>query len=547
MKLVSFIASEYPHAWKRVLVLVVVAGLCDSALLALINFSTSLDPHSADHARYMGFYALCLVLFILSKRRSLMASIDMSEQVIHRIRLRVVDKIRQSELPFIETLSQGQIHTKVSQDFNLISQASYMMLNAVQGVVMMVFALLYLAWLSPATFLVTLVFVVAGAIFYVWHRMALWQEFEVIMAKETELFDAFNHMLDGFKEIRINRAKSDAVFGAFSVLSNFLEALKIKVATQYVSHFMFYQVFFDCLVGLVVFVLPQFIPTYGEIVMKCTVALLYIIGPLQMIGNASSFFARANMALTAIYGLEAKLDQAVREAPAAVAIKPGAPALSFGNFKALALHDLSFCYYDSENRQPTFSVGPLSLTVRRGETIFFVGGNGSGKSTAIKLLTGLYPPLTGSITVDDVPVAADTIHAYRHLFTAVFSDFHLFDRLYGLEQVDEAQVNAWIDRMELGDKTRYEQGRFTQMNLSSGQRKRLALIVTLLEDKEIFVFDEWAADQDAHFRQRFYHEILKQLRDRGKTVLAVTHDERFWSVADRVIRMEDGRFQAPAA
>jgi putative ATP-binding cassette transporter len=132
------------------------------------------------------------------------------------------------------------------------------------------------------------------------------------------------------------------------------------------------------------------------------------------------------------------------------------------------------------------------------------------------------------------------VQNYRELFSTVFSQFHLFDRLYGMEDTDPELVQATLEEMQLSGKTRFEAGRFTDINLSTGQRKRLALAVTLLENKEILVFDEWAADQDPHFRKYFYEVVLKRLKDEGKTVIAVTHDERFWNHADRVIKMEYG-------
>jgi len=185
-------------------------------------------------------------------------------------------------------------------------------------------------------------------------------------------------------------------------------------------------------------------------------------------------------------------------------------------------------------------VGPLSTRIRRGETIFIVGGNGCGKTTALKLLTGLYYPGSGTIRVDRELLTRGNVQNYRELFSTVFAQFHLFDRLYGLEKADPEQVKALLVEMELAGKTRFEGGRFTDLSLSTGQRKRLALVVALLEDKEILVFDEWAADQDPHFRKYFYEVVLKRLKEQGKTVLAVTHDERFWKLADRIVKMEYG-------
>ena len=164
----------------------------------------------------------------------------------------------------------------------------------------------------------------------------------------------------------------------------------------------------------------------------------------------------------------------------------------------------------------------------------------------LKLLTGLYKPDSGLIDIDGLAVDRTAVRDMRELFSVIFGDFHLFDRLYGLEGVEQERVQELIDRMELTDKVTFEDGKFSNLNLSTGQRKRLALIAALLEDRPIYIFDEWAADQDAHFRAIFYEEILKDLKARGKTVIAVTHDDRFFHVADRVVQLDLGKMVVPA-
>jgi putative ATP-binding cassette transporter len=176
--------------------------------------------------------------------------------------------------------------------------------------------------------------------------------------------------------------------------------------------------------------------------------------------------------------------------------------------------------------------------------LFITGRNGSGKSTFLKLLTGLYHTDNADcVQVDGENLQAADYPAYRELFSIVFSDFHLFDRLYGLVDVSDDEINGWLSKLDLAHKTRFENGTFTQTDLSTGQRKRLAFIAAVVQHRPLLVLDEFAADQDPAFRQRFYEEILPELRAQGQTIIAVSHDDRYFHLADRVLHMETGQLQ----
>jgi len=199
-----------------------------------------------------------------------------------------------------------------------------------------------------------------------------------------------------------------------------------------------------------------------------------------------------------------------------------------------------------------FAVGPINLTIQKGELIFITGGNGSGKSTFLKLLTGLYPPETGQIIMDaDMdeqqanPVTPINAQQYRNLFSTIFTDFLLFDKLYGVEgKVNPNVVNQVLVNMELPmEKVNFLKDQFTNLHLSSGQKKRLALTTALMEDKPIYIFDEVAADLDPDFRDKYYYELLNELKDRGKTVIVVSHDKHYWTVPDRLLEMNNGQIR----
>jgi putative ATP-binding cassette transporter len=219
-------------------------------------------------------------------------------------------------------------------------------------------------------------------------------------------------------------------------------------------------------------------------------------------------------------------------------------------FARIDMRNVVFRYTDKFSHG-TFQIGPLDFSLRRGELVFITGGNGSGKSTLLRVLAGLYPPDAGEITLDGAPVNDDTRDSYRALMSAIFFDYHLFHKLYGLSAADSGEVHRWLRQFQLDDKTSVSDGEFSTLELSGGQQRRLAFVVSLLEQRPVLLLDEWTAEQDPEFRRKFYVELLPQLMQAGATIVAITHDDRYLAQLDlpaRRIRMDEGRIveQHPA-
>ena len=222
--------------------------------------------------------------------------------------------------------------------------------------------------------------------------------------------------------------------------------------------------------------------------------MLFAIGPLTSIVSMFPVFGKVNIAIKNIYNLEEELDKQVNPNE----VQPINGENRFIDFNKIELNDIYF-EYKNEDAGEMFSIGPIDLTITKGEVIFIIGGNGCGKTTLLKVLTMLYKPKTGNIYIDDKIIDSTNYLEYRELYSAIFYDFHLFDKLYGLEKVDPKKINDLLKLMQIQKKTEFKDNAFTNLDLSTGQRKRLALIVTFLENKPIYIFDEWAADQDPQF------------------------------------------------
>jgi len=515
----------------------VVSGLANSFILGIITIAADTASYDNLNFRYFILFSIAFSIFIIGKRYSLTKSTIIAENIIRKVRIRIAKKIANSELFFIENIGKGKIFTRLTQNTNIISQSITILLNALQAGITLFFCIFYLLLISKIAFFITIITLSAAIFIYLYHEKQISSNLEESINQENIFFDMLNDTLDGFKELKINKKKTDHHLEILNEIAIDTEKLKIKTGIQFVIDLMFSQTSFYILLAIVTFLLPRFGHIDSELVIRIAAAILFIIGPLNNLVGAVPDFARANVAIGVLYQLENQLDDASKT------YKTTVPVQKFTSFKKIQFEKTVYYYPDAEGN-PLFTIGPFDMSIQQGELVFVIGGNGSGKSTFLKLLTGLYYPTSGIIKLDDLTITKKSYPPYRELYSIIFNDFHLFKILYGYKQTkDFEKLNDLLKLMKLDLKTEIIDGKFTNINLSTGQRKRLAMIVSLLDDKPICVYDEWAADQDPDFRKYFYDFLLKDLKDKGKTIIAVSHDDRYFHVADRVLKMEFGKFQ----
>lgn len=540
MHIFRLLSTGASAGFRYVLVVTCLAGIANAALLGMINEAAE----RAVLARPLGgdtilLYVALFAFFYVADRASLREANRLVQHRLEALRLRVAGKIRRVDLRTLESLDRGELFATIGQEINHLSQSLPLLVSAAQSSLLLVFCLLYIATVSLAAFAVVTACTALGLGLFWLRRRRLDEALVQVHHQEAAMLDSLSHFTRGFQEIRLNADRNDALFAHFSGVVDTLRDKVIGVGGKWVILLQFGNAFLYALVGVVIFVLPAFFSGYTDAIYKITAAAIFCVGPVTALTAAAPLYARADLGLGHVARLEQRLQSG----------RPAAEVLAqsrFADFKLLECRSLTFSYREADG-ETSFTSGPLDLSLRRGETVFVTGGNGSGKSTAMKLLCGLYTPDSGSLIVDGVAVEADSRQDLREMFSAVFADFHLFDRLYGLEDADPVRVAELIDVMELTGKVGFADGAFTTTSLSTGQRKRLALIVALLEDRPIYLFDEWAADQDAHFRHLFYTRLLPDLKARGKTVLAVTHDDRYWPECDRRLTMDLGKVVAECA
>ncbi|GAU68941.1 pyoverdine biosynthesis protein PvdE [Streptomyces sp. NBRC 110611] len=513
----------------------VISGAAGAAFIAMVNTALS-RTGDVPAAVVWAFTGLC-VATVVTRFLSQNLLFRLSQGFIQRLRRRLVDGILDAPLRSVEKLGTARLYSALADDVVVIA-------DALPGLPMVCFSgtfavvcVIYLAVVSPAVALTSLL--AMGVAVGVYRMFSAYGMRHLGAAREEQdrLFEHFRAVTEGTKELKLDRRRREALAGAA------LDATATTYRRRSVVGLSVFEgaagsgqtVFFG-LIGVLLFVFPVAFAVSAKTLTDSVMVLLFMVSSLQGVLTWLPVLGRAAVALRKIEERLADLEGAGREQ------HHDSPAAPDGNWQRIHFRGVAHAYPGATGEQ--FVLGPLDFTFRRGEVLFVVGGNGSGKTTLAKLLTGLYLPEQGAVWVDDNEVTDDNRDAYRELFGAVFSDFFLFESLGGLPDADRAaKAGHYLRRLQLDHKVSIVDDRFSTTELSTGQRKRLALLTAYLADRPCYLFDEWAADQDPVFKEFFYTELLAELKAKGRTVVVISHDDQYFPVADRIVRLDYGRIR----
>ncbi|HRI66398.1 MAG TPA: cyclic peptide export ABC transporter [Polyangium sp.] len=532
MKILDFIAEESARDRWKILAMATMAGILNAFALMVVN--TAAHTPEAATVRSFALYAPAAVISVLAARNTSRRTNEIIESALHRFKMRLVDKIERTPFERFERVGRAEILDSITENISVISTRASGIGVVLQSLCIFIAGLLYLLSLSPLTFAILCPLQV-GAIYLFRSRSELLNQLSKESTKTRHRFlDTLMDLLKGAKEIRLHRGRSRDILDEFNRNSAKLGNVAAETNNVYDDNNLFVTINLYVLLGAIVFVIPKHVDLGAELTAKIVATLLFLWGSVQLGLSTYSAFVQSNEAIENIAQLEAKLDGITKRTTKELQTDPwsGKP----GRIKAEGIE----YEYPAPNGDVPFRIGPIDLTVEPGEIVFIVGGNGSGKSTLLKVLTGLYAPTHGVLQAGDESVLPTNAAMYREMISAIFADFHLFSKVYGMLDVDPEIVRGLLRDMHIEHKTSFENGEFTRKNLSTGQKKRLAMVIAHLEDRPLFVLDEWAADQDPEFRKHFYENMLPVLKRRGKTIIAVSHDDRYFHLADRVIVMEYG-------
>lgn len=544
MKVMSELGKYAPNAVFFSLFLGSFAGICYIALIPLVLLSVEQVPglqyEVNDLDSFLGFSVsngkIAFVFFLLCISILLMRTVSqillnrVSVMLTSEIRKRIYHSIVNAPVDILERIGSSKIVTSLTTDVNLIVAGASAVPSIFINSVTVVGMLFYIWFVNANVFYSVAAALFFGAITYQIPMFISGKYYSKARISMDELQESFRAIVYGAKEFKLNNFKrNDFVDKKLSAVEAEIKSNKIKADVIAVTAANYGDMISFFLVGCLSFVFLNYYQVSTSELIAVIMIMLYMAGPVSLILFSIPVLIQANVSYSRMDLLfNGLVDEGISMCPAVDT-----------NWNELSLKNVTYSYDDADG----FKIGPVNLTVRKGEITFIVGGNGSGKSTFSKIITLHYYPKSGDVFFDDIKVDKNNINGYRQCISSIYSDYYLFDSLYGID-CDQSDLKKRVDQLlvELGldEKVTFDNGHFSTVKLSDGQRRRLALLVAFIEDKELYLFDEWAADQDPVFRDVYYAKILPQLKERGKAVVAISHDDRYFHVADKIIKLESG-------
>ena len=534
IKLISFLLRHSKGLVVGALLAGIAAGASSMGLLAVIG--ARINNHMPPSTLLLVFVGLCLI-YPVSKAASELLLATISQSAFYNLRMQLSQRILAAPLRQLEELGSPRLYAALTDDVNSITNALLLMPTVCINMVIVIGCFIYLGWLSLPVLLMSLGFMVVGVFSYRLPMRLGNRYLRSARQQADKLYAHFRSLTQGTKELKLHAPRrDDFMSGQLDMTARALRADALRAQTVFTAAATWGQVLFYVMLGLLLFAVPAIRQVSNVALTGFALTILYMMTPLTAIITLMPILSRARVSLNKLEELGLSLSQKQGGEASTAADAP--------TWQSLELVDVTHVYH-REKENSTFTLGPINLSFRPGEVVFLIGGNGSGKTTLAKLITGLYHPEGGYIRFNGERVTDETREQYRQLFSVVFYDFHLFENLLGLSHTRlDAQAEEYLIQLQLNHKVEVKDGRFSTLELSQGQRKRLALLTAYLEDRPFYVFDEWAADQDPLFKEIFYLQILPELKARGKTVLAISHDDRYYNLGDRLIKLENGQLES---
>jgi len=529
-----FVKEKHDRPYFIIIVLSIASALGNSIIIFMINQALNrvVNNESRWAAIDSGLYLYVIIgiaLFTVSAYVVRKKLISITSEIVYDKRIEIINNILIAPYDKFEALEDGKVHAALNNDTETVSGFVNALVNGLTGVITMITCFIYLGTLNFWGMLFTLIMIGLAVGLFLAVSGRAEKKFELNRDIQNKFFKNINDMIKGFKELYINKNKRRAFSTDIKESCKDYRDSRVEGEYTFVGVSILGEIIYIFAIAVVVFIFPLIFPNLQNTTLQNYVLVFLYMGGIV---NTEIYLVPGIMRVLVSWR---RITSFIKEISFNEVSKQEVESINSSTLE-INLDNIKFAYKNENGEK--FEVGPINCEFKSGEIIFISGGNGSGKSTLAKLLTGLYEPDEGQITVNGLQVDRETLASN---FSIIFSDFHLFDRMYGIDfKKKSEEINHYLDVLRIRDKVQICDGVFNTVKLSTGQRKRLALLITYLEDRPVYLFDEWAADQDPEYRKFFYMVLLPELKARGKIIIAITHDERYFNEADKHIKMETG-------
>ncbi|SDX35726.1 cyclic peptide transporter [Marininema mesophilum] len=522
--------AQKEKSFFPLMVLSITSGFGNALIIFIVNEALNRTDQSGSNLFF--YFVLGVMVYVLAQKVVRTKLIQLTNTIIYEKRMDLINKILNTPYERIEQMETEKVQTTLNNDTEAISNHAGSLITGLTDSITLICCLVYLGIINIYGLLISIgVILIAAGLYYVAGRSAdkLWEQTRNI---QNIFFKYLNDLVGGYKELSIGKTKRDQFKGDMQESCLEYKEKRILGGLKFANVFIVGELLFTFVIGAVTFLFPLlFEGGQSESLRSYVFVFLYMTGPINSILNTIPNAVQMKISWKRILDFSNYITELGREPYKGEVLALPSPELKL-DLRAVEYE------YQGENGE-AFRVGPIQCRFTSGEIVFITGGNGSGKSTLAKLITGLYSPVHGEIMMNDQPISPEEL---GELFSAIYSDYYLFTKMYGIDhQSKQATIDHYLKKLRIDEKLHIENGIFSTTKLSTGQRKRLALLLSYLDEKPIYLFDEWAADQDPEFRRFFYEELLPEFKEKGKCVIAITHDDRYFHLADKVIKMENGQ------
>jgi putative pyoverdin transport system ATP-binding/permease protein len=531
-----------PNLFFASLILSLMTGLCYSLLIPFLIYAVASDTESEkslalhDYSFFFSptsnlalvFLFMCIAI-ITVRTVSMTMSTYLASKASSLHRLTLYKRIKNLSILQLDQIGHANLINLINIDVPRTTHAA-MDIPVIWSAAVTIFGTLaYLLYLDARIFMFVCFSLGIGVVTYYVPSYFAGRYFQQYREKSDKIQKGFMGLVNGAKELKLNKTLSNKFY-----FEEIVEPEQLALSAQLKSSFLFVlsenygSMISFFVIAIVVFHFPYVYELEPTEMFGILMILIYLTGPVSLILNAMNNVRQGRISLKNIkkyYPMLHSDDES------------GSDCIC-NNWSLIKIEDVGFNY------PAGFSIKSINFELTLGEIVFITGGNGSGKSTLSKCLSMHYLPTEGAIFFGDQKISPKNVTSARQFISAIYSDFYLFEKVYDYDfSGDSKTVIEYLELLQLENVVSINHGSFNTTKLSTGQRKRLALLVLLLEDRPICIFDEWAADQDPVFKEIFYSHILDLLKKKNKLVIVISHDDRYFHCADRVLLMEGGQLK----